>query len=438
MRLLRPVVLGVLAAAVIAYLAGFAMYYDYSIFVNWVHASHELGIHKIYYASTIFGPKYRVVYPPLAPTIFIASYEVYEKLSIHVKQPLTEYIERLTVKLPLILGLVALWILVARRIGFEKAYWLILLGPPLLTVIAVYNFDIIMVLLLYASLELALAGCFTLAGVLAGFSVLSKQTAILAVPAIMVVASRLGGRRAVTRLIAGVAVSLLTAVPFIVGGLNPLFNSVVGFHGLRPPQGPTVWYTIFVWQGYECSFVSCELWLPAFTALYLFILYRAVRAKIVEPFSLVAAFMTSYLALGKVVNPVYLSWAYPFLVVSYGRRGKGRLLALYMLSYTAVLAYFGLLFFSSVSARIPVYLPEERRWISPHEVEAYIVESLSAHPLLLNMILTLLSHPFSQVVSRLILSAWPYLALLLSVAYTAAMIATFLKLAVEGVGFRVR
>ena len=426
MRNVSKVARYVLAAAVIVYLAGFAMYYDYRIFTNWVYASRELGIHEIYCASRIFGPDYRVVYPPLAPTIFVASYTVYEKIANDVPLRLASYIERLTVKAPLIASLVALWALAARRLGERRAYWLVLLGPPLLTVIAVYNFDLYMVLLLALSIEALLAGFPAVAGLLLGLSVLSKQIAVLGAPMLLLAAYRIGGRHAALRLSLGAASAIVLAIPFTIVSPYDLLNSVLGFHGERPPQGPSIWYSMFVASGYHCSPALCSLWLILFAVLYALALIGAARDRVIDPYGYVALAFTAYLATGKVVNPVYLAWPYAFTVLS--PRQSRRLLALYLAAFSIVLLYYGLLFFGSASSGLPVYLPEEQRWMSPDEVRFYIFNSLSTHPLLAALVARVLSLEPVRHLSHLILSSWVGVSLALSIAYTGLMVVTFLKL----------
>ena len=429
---MRDVLRLVALAAVILYVAGFVMYYDYTIFRNWVYASRELGIHEVYLASKIFGEEFRVVYPPLAPTVFVASYELAEDVSSLERGPLNTYVERLVSKLPVVLAHLGLWYVVRRAAGASTAYWLAAMGPPLLLVLATYNFDTIMLLLAALSILLVMRGRATLAGVALGLASLSKQVAVLTLPATVLTAARHGNLRG---FVAGVAAVGLVVAPFLLAGVNPVISSVLGFHAHRPPQGPTLWYSLYALSGYQCSWLYCGTWVVPFTAALAVFTLLALKRGVDDPPLMAATVYTLYLATGKVVNPVYLSWPYTFMIMSYPRVGR-RALALYYAVFTITLLHFGIAFFGSVASGTPVYLPEEGRWLSPSEVEASVRASLAPYPWLADTVIGLLRGGLLAQLLATLYTHWPITSLVLSVAYTLMASALAVLLAARAVRIR--
>ncbi len=416
---MRRLAKAIVASVLLAYVSGFVMYYDFSVFANWAYAFRELGLHGVYMADNIFGRDFRVVYPPLAPTIFLAGYEVAKDVAHVVGDKFVSiFLERLVVKLPLIIVHILVWYVAGYVIGWRRAYSLVLLAPPLLLVLATYNFDTVMVLLLFASVVMIRYAKAYTSGILLGLSILSKQTAALALPFLAYEAWR---KRKLVNFMLGVLTALAVALPFSLMEPHYFLENIAGFHAARMPQGPTIWYSLLALKGYSDD-VFTAFWLPLFLIVYMFTLLYTVAKRVPLEASIAAA-MLSYLAIGKVVNPVYMVWPYLFLLTCLGSTRGKKLLALYYAAFVFVLTHFGLKFFGAVAAWQPVFLPEEKRWLSPQEVLTDIRESLAPYPTLQAITETVLlkNNPLKAILAAAYLN-WPLTSLVLSTAYTLIVV----------------
>ena len=431
------------------YLAGFAMYYDLSVFINWVYAAQELGVTRIYDAKEVFGFDYRVVYPPLSPTIFIANYVLAQSVVNQLEDrvlvvnslvgsnvsPLLQYLERLLVKMPIIIASLILWRMFKQRYG-TKAAIVFAMGPPLLIVLTVYNFDLLMVLFLFLSITLLASGRYKLAAVSLAVSTLFKQIAILAYIPIALWLLRWRGLVVTTKYtIAYIGTLTIVLMPFIVvGGLDTIVNSILGFHEARPPQGPTIVSSLYylVWSFDSSNPLLNTIlfsWPIVFVALLAVLFLKTkFRRDASSLEDLVAMVFTAYLVVGKVVNPVYTLWAYPFIVSAAFRYGRLQLVKSYIGLTLLVLTYFFLMYTSAYAVGGSVFLPEENRWIHYNELILHLYASFGPYSTLVDMYLSLIHLPLIRDIFTLIYDNWWLTATILSIAYTVQAIKVLYKL----------
>ncbi len=421
-------VVGVAGAfALIVCLYGFLLYvwnwYDVSVFSNWVIAFKELGLLKLYEAPRVFGVRFRNVYPPLAPIFYVANYELAEKMVYLISVILgmhqaPEYLVLPILKILLyaVIGVVGyvLW----RRAGVEAAIaWF--LGAPTVVVAAAYNFDVIIALLILASLYAAYRGSVYASSILLALAVLVKPLPAIFYLPVAAVLYRLRGRGAAAKyLLAGAATGAAILAPFLAIDARSTLYWMIGFHAERPPQGPSI-LLLFRLAGIQPPHL---LWLLCFAALSAPVLLYAYRRAPREPWSLgllLVAMMAAYLAVGKVVNPQYYVWVYPLLILAAVPASSTLTLLLYNMGCASTSLYY-LLSFIAGMATGHVFIEDEERWYST----SYLLKS-SIHPALQGRVAHLLhDKPFIHLADALYAN-WHAVAAALAIVNIACMLAVY-------------
>ncbi len=436
-----------LPIAVLLYimLSGSVMYYDLKVFTSWSEAASKIGVFSIYKAPELLGYTYRTVYPPLAPLVFLASYSVAQEAARELVTAtgsattlgllgvlVTGFAVRLLLKLPLIASALALWKLMVERFG-RSVSGLILLGPPVLTVIAVYNFDLFMTLFLVAGVIEAGRGRVVRATLYTVIAALFKQPALVALPFILLYTYWAhGARRAVRAAIAAAAVAAAVVAPFAAGSGESFFKWVAGFHGDRPPQGPTLYTAFFTLAGYSLErttvILKASTVLMAISLLLVLVLWtRKKSTSFWDLVYAVAASLLGVLAFSKVVNPVYTLWAYPFIVAIAAKKGVLRPVAVYLAGSTAVYAWVLLLYLSALVLGKPVYLHEEEKWLQPQEFQSILYASLGPYSPLLDLLLFIgRSSSLVWYAASTIYYNWGWIELGLALLYTGSMLYLYL------------
>lgn len=367
--------------------------YDVDIFINWVVAAKELGITSLYKAPEVFGERFRVVYPPLAPLIFVSNYILAEYLAVKlvgVEHADVMYLVAWAlafVKLSLVgLSIYIGYIVYKRRGLVYAAAWLA--GLPVLTVVFMYQFDLYAAALLYMAFILYEVERYRLATLLYTFSMLIKPLTILVAPILALYIARKCGWKTLLKLtLLAVFVSSAIVVPFVLGGsgLKVLSKWAIEFHLERQPQGPTI-ATLYY------QIMSKDLFVPTACLIALLFLicysfYKQVKhgnMSIRDVYKYSLLIFTIYMMLGKVVNPQYYVLPYVLAV----EVAAPHLLALMNLAAFFIDAYYLYGFIAGLKTG-SVYIPDEQRWYSvkslvylssaPHARES--VESLLASPL---------------------------------------------------------
>ncbi len=417
--------------------------YDVHVFRNWVIASLELGLARIYLAPLLLGWSYRVVYPPLAPAIFVASYlasyHLYQTLqyisSVNsmaalIVQQYADLIIRIIVKAPLIVALMALWLMIRRRYG-RRAGILLLLGPPTLAVIGPYNFDIFMGVLLFLAVYMAYEKRSILSGASAALSALFKQSAVLALPHLVsYYALRNGARSAIKWLVGLIVTSIIVLMPFILySHIGSMINCIAGFHASRLPQGPSIWSLTLLLTGYNIAYslTVSKAWLIIFITIYALTLAPIVieRSRLVRIEYVVALSLLAYLVAGKVINPAYLFWAYPFIICIAFERRDQKLLKTYLVASLIPLLFFSLYYLSVIAAHSQLFIEEEVRWYPYTKALQLIRESLTP-PLAYATIRLIELKPIS-IVLTVVNKYWVIVGSLLSILYTILISYCFIR-----------
>ncbi len=407
----------------------FVNVYDYRVFRNWLLASNLMGILDIYAASGVLGHAFRVVYPPLAPLLFIATASLAALL--YPFYPLTPYpplVARLLLKTPLLASLIAAHYILETRVSREAA--------------RLFTFNILVILLIHAyvfefpAIALTLAALYapTLllsAAFLAAATLLKQNFALLALPLLLYYARRDGPRGAALFATAYIAILAALLVPFtLYSGLQPILQSLLEFHAARPPQGTNIWTIFLVDTGYDAELAMkvSKLWIAFFAVLAGVALYRLGRSveDTVDVERLSAALMVALLASSKVLNPHYILWALPFIAVLAAR---GVITRRAYIAYTAAglieLLYPVFTMFGAAALHRPFYIEEEARWMTPTEVEKLVIDAMpSIAPALLDFV----RHTPLITLFQLVYDNWPLILPLLSTTYTALMLYVYAEL----------
>lgn len=430
-----------LPIAVLLYilLSGSVMYYDMRVFSSWMDAAEKIGVFQLYRAPELFGYTYRAVYPPLAPLVFLASYGLAEEAvreivaatgsstSLGLLGPLVVgFTLRLLLKIPIIASALALWDIMVRRFG-RKVSTLILLGPPVLVVIAVYNFDLFMTLFLVLGVFEATRGNSVRAVVYTTIAALFKQPAVVALPLILLgIYRRRGLGEAGKALLVSAAIAAAIVTPFALGSGESFFKWIAGFHGTRPPQGPTVFTAAYTLSGYSfeevAGLLEASTILMALSLLVVVIAYLYSSGDNDSLVYAVTASLLGILAFTKVVNPVYTLWAYPFIVALSAKKGTLKPVAIYLAGATMVYLWVMLLYFSALVTGTPVYLHEEARWLSAQEFKSMIYASLGPYSTLMDLFLLIgRSSSIVWYTALFIHNNWGLVELVLATIYTFSM-----------------
>ncbi len=417
-----------LALAVVTALVTFTNSYDYNVFRHWVIAATLLGILDVYEAQLLLGHVYRVVYPPLAPLLFVGS--VYPLVLLKPNVFLLPYPQldvRILAKAPIVFSVVAGYYVLETRAG-ERAAKLLVTNPILLLLLTSYFFDIPAAMAATASMLLVEYPL--VSGVLLAAATLLKQSfAVLLLPPILYYLRR-GDRRGLAAFTLGFAATVAALMaPFLVAnGLGTLLYSMLLFHMSRPPQGASIWTIFLVESGYNAEFAMSvsRMWLFFFLALSALSLYATRRLTgTKEGVVLQAALLlTALLATSKVVNPQYTVWLLPLLaaLVAYGL-GDERLIALFNIGAAMAILYPTLSAFAGAVLHAPVYIEEERRWLTPAEVEKLVIDS--APEIAPKLISFARSTPILYWLLSLVYHEWRIIEPLMSITYTASMLAIF-------------
>lgn len=367
--------------------------YDVDIFINWVVAAKELGITSLYKAPEVFGERFRVVYPPLAPIIFVSNYMLAEHFAAKLVDIKHADVMCLVawalafVKLSLVGLSIYIGYIVCKRRGLVyAAAWLA--GLPVLTVVFMYQFDLYVAALLYMAFMLYDVGRYRLATLLYTFSVLIKPlTALVAPLLVLYIVQKWGWRILFELALLATLVSSAIITPFVVdgSGLKVLSRWAIEFHLERQPQGPTI-ATLYH------QITSNDLLVPTACLIFLLSLiyysfYRQTKhgnmnMRNVYKYSLLVFIV--YMMLGKVVNPQY--YVIPYILAI--EIATPHLLILMNLAAFFIDAYYLYGFIAGLKTG-SIYVPDEQQWYSvkslvylssaPHARES--VESFLASPL---------------------------------------------------------
>jgi len=396
--------------------------YDIDIFVNWVVAAKELGITSLYKAPEVFGERFRVVYPPLAPLIFVSNYMLAEYFAaklVGVDNADAMYLVALAlalVKLSLIgLSIYIGYVIYRRRGLVYAAVWLA--GIPVLTVVFMYQFDLYAAALLYAALLLYEANRCRLATLLYTLSILVKPLTILVAPILaLYMVQRYGLKASFKLALMSMFVSLAVVIPFILGGSGPkpLSKWTIEFHLERQPQGPTI-ATLYY------QLVSRDLLIPTICLVALLLLtyysfYKRLRrggAGVEDVYRYSLLVFMVYMMLGKVVNPQY--YVFPYILAV--EIAVPHLIVLMNLAAFFIDAYFIYDFIAGLKIG-SVYMPDEQRWYN-----VKLLVHLSSAPHTRESVEYLLNSPAAQMLADVFARYYHEFGYLFSIAHILVLLA---------------
>ena len=396
--------------------------YDIDIFVNWVVAAKELGITSLYKAPEVFGERFRVVYPPLAPLIFVSNYMLAEYFAaklVGVGNADAMYLVAFAlalVKLSLIgLSIYIGYVICKRRGLVYAAVWLA--GFPVVTVVFMYQFDLYAAALLYIALLLYEGNRYRLATLLYTLSILVKPLTILVAPILaMYMIQRYGLKASFKLALMSTFVSLAVVIPFILGGSGPkpLSKWTIEFHLERQPQGPTI--TTLYYQLVSRDLLVPTTCLGALLLLIYYSFYKRLRRdgigiEDVYRYSLLV-FMV-YMMLGKVVNPQY--YVFPYILAV--EIAVPHLIVLINLAAFFIDAYFIYDFIAGLKIG-SVYMPDEQRWYN-----VKLLVYLSSAPHTRESVEYLLNSPAAQMLADMFARYYHEFGYLFSTAHILVLLA---------------
>lgn len=236
-------------------------------------------------------------------------------------------VERLLLKIPIILGTFALaavagaW---ARRLavdepGVRRVERLLLFNPFIILVGPVWGMTdtSLMAFLLGGALAFE-RGRHRLAGVLFGASVLVKPfPLLLALPLLAYYIHAYGVRPAVRAAAAGTAAVVAVCLPFVINNPTAFWNQVVGVHLRREPQGLTVWSIGGLAEARPELVSALSIGAIAISLLALSIYARRLQPSTASLVIVLAA-SAQILLWNRVVNEQYLVMAIAPLLILYG------------------------------------------------------------------------------------------------------------------------
>jgi glycosyl transferase family 87 len=260
-------------------------------------------------------------YPPLPLLAMAATF------SPAVVLPLPAIVERVLIKVPIILGTLALayvcgrW---TRHLGRDEATVarverLLLFNPFIVLVGPVWGMTDtgLMALLLGGALSLE-QGRPRQAGVLFGLSVLIKPFPLLiALPLLAYYAHRLGWRPVLRVATTGLPVVAAICLPFVLDDARAFWGQVVDMHLRRDPQGLTIWSVGGLAENHPGLVSVLSIGAIAGSLLVLSVLAPRLRGPN-APILIVLAASSQILLWNRVVNEQYLVMAIAPLLLLYG------------------------------------------------------------------------------------------------------------------------
>jgi uncharacterized membrane protein len=402
--------------------------YDYMVFRNWVLAAATLGLLDIYAASSIFGHGFRVVYPPLAPLLFVTTVSLVLLFApTYILYPYPPLPLRLAVKVPIVASLAATYRIIAQKVSEDAARLAVLnIVVALLAHAYVFEFPALaLTLLAFYSSSPVTSGL-----LLAAATLLKQNLAIVLVP-IALLHLRREGLYAVIKLLASFTLALLLGVtPFVIAnGVEPIVTSLVKFHVARPPQGTNVWTLALVLSGYDAHLANrvSSAWLLAFTILAIIAFSRiGVPKSLIDAERLSAALIVALLLSSKVLNPHYMLWGLPFIAILAWRGVISmRAYKAYLAASLVELSYPVFTLFGAAVLARPFYIEEEARWLSPEEAIRIVK---SAFPEIMPKILEVVRSTPLLVLFQLVYDNWHIVLPVLVAMYTGLMAYIFVEL----------
>ena len=369
---------------------------DYRVFVRWVEIAATEGLTGIYLGLVERGLDYRLVYPPLSPLVFISSYMLAEAVTAKLTASIAHYVvdpklvaslasivTRAVIKAPMIAAVVVYAIIIKRLLG--RGDYVVLLGPPVLVSVAIYDFDPFMMLFVLLAIVAASANRVLVSGALLAIAALFKPIAAILVPYLMTYAyvKARSIKAPVKVALSAVATTTVVMAPFLLMDPVAVVENML-YHVNRPVQGPSIFKLLELTPG-----PAALLTLATLTGAAAALGYYAGRAdgpprahSIGRHMLAVGLLMLLFLILSPVVNTVYYYWFYvavaPLLAVLIRRWPmKVKLLAVAMgLSITSLYLWYFIPAVISYALNKPYYWEEFRVYVAPQVIRDYIESSL--------------------------------------------------------------
>ena len=392
--------------------------YDYMIFKNWVVLADRYGVTGIYKGWRMLGEEYRVVYPPLAPLLFIYSYKLYTLIA-SLAGVSSVLLERIIVKAPILAALIIHAWIVYRVYGCRSSV-LLLAGPPVLIVVAAYDFEAVLGLFLILALLAHSRGRYAASGGLLALSALVKPVSAFILPFLMASA----GRRGAVRLLASYTlVSLAVLAPFAASsGLDSIVESISLYHVARPSQGPTLPGLLWsVYSGHSILFTVGSIAVILVVSLFL---ARRSSGELDDLLVSSALILSIALLVGKVANPVYIYWVYILALPVAVKRGlDSRFIIVSTLLFIVVEMWYFMPFTVSAILDKPYIDEETGRVLDPADIDNIINESISVITSTINVDAGIHDTRIIRDVAVGIEAISPVIRLILHILYLALILA---------------
>ncbi|MEM3925963.1 MAG: glycosyltransferase 87 family protein, partial [Desulfurococcaceae archaeon] len=287
-------------------------YYDVRYFLNWY--DNYFKTNMLFHIYTGKATE-KVAYPPLAVFIFVAFHYIATSVSNNVA------VWRIIDKIPLLISFNVVYLILRKKYE-DKAGDLWLLNCMAYVIIAGYQFDLIVAMLLTIAYICLLKERFELYGILIVFAALIKQAvAILFLIPIVVMIKRKDLLRLLKYLGISTIVTLSISMPFLLVDPLSFINKIALFHATRIPQNFSIWAIPIYIAWYDISVIPGWIawaWIIPFSIYFIIWIISYYREKIYNEdihLAYIILILIGFLLLSKIGNNNYFMWISPFIPI---------------------------------------------------------------------------------------------------------------------------
>lgn len=410
--------------------AGFWNPYDVKYFIKW----HDDYFAKGKLLDVYTGPlEDKVAYFPLAVILFVVFHALATKISSDV------VVWRLVDKIPLLLSFNAIYYILSKKYGKKAGYiWLLALGTYL-TILG-YQFDLIIALLVLLAAIYAVQGKRLWYGIYISIATLVKQTLVILhiIPVIELLKKR-DFKELAKYISVSALIITIPVLPFFVRDPVAFINKTFLFHARRPPQH-SIWAAPYYIANFNSDAMPSwfyELWIVAMAILMTWVILKMWREKEFAPttyLKYMVIITTGFIATSKVVNPPYVLWPTPpliMLAVSATKNGRGNkcfaedLVFIHLLAHLIV-AFIGFaIFFPGMVVGYPIFIPEDLNWVP---ADKFVIDSGVPFNVIYYLALLFRSIMFVRVYFETLLAISNYVAGALCIVLALTLLYTIIKL----------
>ncbi|MEM3926291.1 MAG: glycosyltransferase 87 family protein, partial [Desulfurococcaceae archaeon] len=364
----------------------------------------------------------KVAYPPLAVFIFVAFHYIATSVSNNVT------VWRIIDKIPLLISFNVVYLILRKKYK-DKAGDLWLLNCMAYVIIAGYQFDLIVAMLLTIAYIYLLKERFELYGILIVLAALIKQAVvILFLIPIVVMIKRKDLSRLLKYLGISATVTLSISMPFLLVDPLSFINKIALFHATRIPQNFSIWAIPIYIAWYDISVIPGWIawaWIIPFSIYFITWIISYYREKIYNEdihLAYIILILIGFLLLSKIGNNNYFMWISPFIPILFHKlRHKSTNFVSFYILVTLILGFLHGFFtlWAAAVAGYSVFLFEDLNWVSAEQV---IIYSVGENSLYYQLLLQFRSSPSLREIFAIFDSAKPVSMIIFTLIYVIYLI----------------